>query len=247
MITSTAPPALHAHRLHQAYGAATALDGVTLTVHHGESVAVMGASGCGKTTLLHCLAGIVVPDRGGVTLDVPGGPVTLSAASADQRAVLRRSHLGFVFQQGLLLPELTALENVAVAAMLAGTSRREAERAGAGLLGRLGLDGLGGRRIGQLSGGQAQRVAIARSQVNRPAVTFADEPTGALDSRTSEEVMSLLLAATSGAGTTLVVVTHDESVAARCARVVRMRDGRVVSDAVPAGAVPAGTAAGALR
>jgi putative ABC transport system ATP-binding protein len=239
-MTITPSPVLHVDSLRQRYGATTALDDVTLSIGHGESVAVMGPSGSGKTTLLHSMAGIVVPQGGAVTLDVPGGPITLSVATENQRTVLRRAHLGFVFQQGLLLPELTALENVAIAAMLAGSTRREAERAAAALLERLGLQGLEERRIGQLSGGQAQRVAIARSQVNRPSITFADEPTGALDSVTSEEVMTALLEATTGRGTTLVVVTHDEIVAARCSRIVRLHDGRLIDDtAGPATAHPA--------
>ena len=150
--------------------------------------------------------------------------------------MLRRRHIGFVFQEGLLLPELTALENVAVAMMVSGTSRAEAESLAASWLAYLGLAGMEGRRPGQLSGGQAQRVAIARAQVNGPSVVFADEPTGALDSVTSEQVLSALLASTVERGAPLVVVTHDETVAARCSRLIRLQDGRVVEDSGTASA-----------
>ena len=156
---------------------------------------------------------------------------------AEQRAALRRERFGFVFQQGLLLPELTAGENVALPLMLAGMPRAEAETQAAGWLAHLGLAGLDSRRLGELSGGQAQRVAIARSQVGSTQVTFADEPTGALDQHTSREVLEALLGATVGRGRTLVVVTHDENVASMCSRTVRLQDGRVVSDTADLGGV----------
>jgi putative ABC transport system ATP-binding protein len=206
-----------------------ALDGVDLDVAAGESVAVMGASGSGKTTLLHCLAGILAPTAGDVTVATRGGPVALGTLDDAGRSRLRREDLGFVFQQGLLLDELTALENVAVARMLVGVPRAQAEAEAVQQLARLGLAGLEQRRLGQLSGGQAQRVAIARAQVNGARLLFADEPTGALDSATSAEVLDLLLASVAE-GRTLVVVTHDAEVAARCARTVVLRDGRVVAD-----------------
>jgi putative ABC transport system ATP-binding protein len=223
--------ALSARSLRKTYGTTTALAGVDVEVVAGESVAIMGASGSGKTTLLHCLAGIVVPDDGQVVLATERGPLRVESLGEPERTRLRREQLGFVFQEGLLIPELTALENVAIALMLRGEARRSAEQAAVGWLAALGLAGMEQRRIGQLSGGQAQRVAIARAQVTSPRVVFADEPTGALDSGTSAEVMDVLLRSVTGAGRTLVVVTHDEDVAARCGRVVRLRDGRVVSDA----------------
>jgi putative ABC transport system ATP-binding protein len=210
-----------------------ALDGVDLDVATGESVAVMGASGSGKTTLLHCLAGILAPTAGDVTVATRGGPVALGTLDDAGRSRLRREDLGFVFQQGLLLDELTALENVAVARMLVGVPRAQAEAEAVQQLARLGLAGLEQRRLGQLSGGQAQRVAIARAQVNGARLVFADEPTGALDSATSAEVLDLLLASVAE-GRTLVVVTHDAEVAARCARTVVLRDGRVVADTTTA-------------
>ncbi|WP_425956057.1 ABC transporter ATP-binding protein [Xylanimonas sp. McL0601] len=207
-----------------------ALDAVDLDVLPGESVAVTGASGSGKTTLLHVLAGILRPTEGTVTLTTSGGPVGVHALDDAGRSRLRREALGFVFQQGLLLDELSALENVAVARMLGGVPRAQAEAEAANWLAALGLAGLEQRRLGELSGGQAQRVAIARAQVTGARLIFADEPTGALDSRTGTEVLDLLLAAVAQ-GRTLVVVTHDAGIAARCDRVVELLDGRVVTDA----------------
>jgi putative ABC transport system ATP-binding protein len=196
----------------------------------------MGASGSGKTTLLHCLAGILRPTRGSVTFASAAGPVRLEALDDAGRARLRREQLGFVFQQGLLLNELTAVENVAVARMLSGASRAQAEAEAVRWLAHLGLAGMEQRRLGELSGGQAQRVAIARAQVTGARLIFADEPTGALDSATSVEVLDLLLG-TVRDGRTLVVVTHDADVASRCARTVVLRDGRIVSD-IRAGSGP---------
>ena len=212
---------LSARSLSKRYGAGIALNNVDVDIAAGESVAIMGASGSGKTTLLHTLAGITAPDSG--TVNYAGTDVT--ALNETQRSKLRREAFGFVFQSGLLIPELTAIENVALALMLNGVSRRDAEPQAAAWLTHLGLAGMEGRRIGELSGGQAQRVAIARAQVTGAGIVFADEPTGALDSHTSAEVMGALLAATSGRGRTLVLVTHDPSVAARCSRTLYMHDG----------------------
>lgn len=226
---------LSARGLTKAYHATRALSDLSLDIRAGESVAVMGPSGGGKTTLLHCLAGIITPDTGQVLLRHDDGGTTDVARLSDRdRSALRRSTFGFVFQQGLLIPELTALENVAVALMLLGVDRSSAEHSAAGWLAALGLAGLEDRRVGQLSGGQAQRVAIARAQVSGASVIFADEPTGALDSGTSADVMDLLLRSTTGTGKTLVVVTHDDGIARRCARTVRLRDGRIVSDSLQA-------------
>ncbi|SEB80338.1 putative ABC transport system ATP-binding protein [Paramicrobacterium humi] len=218
---------LAATGLVKTYGTAHALDGVSLAVQPGESLAIMGASGSGKTTLLHVLAGITAPDGGTVSFQTIAGPVRVTDLNESGRSRLRRESFGFVFQQGLLIPELTAVENVALPLMLAGYPRREAEGRAVHWLHALGLAGLEARRIGELSGGQAQRVAIARAQVTGATVIFADEPTGALDSATSEDVMGALLDSTVGQGHTLIVVTHDESVAARCSRTVRMRDGKL--------------------
>lgn len=232
----TAPALLRATGLTKAYGLTTALAGVDLTVAAGESVAIMGPSGSGKTTLLHVLAGIIIPDAGDVRLRSDRGETTVNALKDAARTELRRTRFGFVFQEGLLIPELTALENAALPLMLAGMQRAPAEQRAAGTLAALGLQDVLGRRIGQLSGGQAQRVAIARAQVIEPDVVFADEPTGALDSATSAEVMAALIETTTGRGRTLVLVTHDEQVAERCSRVVRMRDGRIAESRTRVGA-----------
>jgi putative ABC transport system ATP-binding protein len=227
------------------YGDLRALDDVSLTIRGGESVAVMGASGSGKTTLLHCLAAILAPDTGSVVLSAPGAePIELVGLDEGERARVRRTALGFVFQEHLLLPELTAVENAALPLLLQGQRRQDAERRAAAWLAMLGLAGLEQRRIGQLSGGQAQRVAIARAQVTGAPVVFADEPTGALDSATSSEVLSALLSATVGQGRTLVMVTHDAEVARRCSRIVRLRDGRIIDDTAADVSAAAATEAG---
>lgn len=223
-------PVLMARSLRRAYGSTLALDSVDLDIRSGESVAIMGPSGSGKSTLLHTLAGIEKPDSGSVLLSTPGGnqqDITTLGESA--RSKLRREAFGFVFQSGLLIPELTAVENVAMALMINGVRRAAALPQATTWLSALGLAGMEERRIGQLSGGQAQRVAIARAQVTGARVIFADEPTGALDSATSAEVLGVLMESTVGRGNTLVMVTHDAEVAARCDRIISLRDGRIIS------------------
>lgn len=228
-------PVLDARSLTKSYGTTRALAGVDLLVHRGESVAIMGASGSGKTTLLHVLAGIIAPDSGSVSFHPStGSPVELAGLGESARSRLRRERFGFVFQQGLLIPELTAVENVALASMINGVKRADAVAHAASWLAALGLAGMEDRRIGELSGGQAQRVAIARAQATGADLVFADEPTGALDSHTSQEVMNALLWSTTGQGRTLLVVTHDPEVAARCSRIVSVRDGQVTGSAVQA-------------
>ncbi|MCR2812469.1 ABC transporter ATP-binding protein [Microbacterium sp. zg.Y1090] len=246
MNVSPISPALAATGLVKRYGPLTALAGVDVTIERGQSVAVMGASGSGKTTLLHCLAAVLAPDGGSVRLAVDGGaPLELVGMTESERSAVRRSHVGFVFQEHLLLPELTAVENAALPLIVTGVARRQAEAHAAGWLAALGLAGMEDRRIGQLSGGQAQRVAIARAQATGAPVVFADEPTGALDSATSTEVMTALLQATTGQSRSLVVVTHDSDVAARCDRVLHMRDGRIVGET--AGTAARADANGAAR
>lgn len=226
---------LEARSLTKSYGSTRALAGVDLAIHRGESVAIMGASGSGKTTLLHVLAGIITPDTGTVSFQPStGGPVELAGLGESARSRLRREQFGFVFQQGLLIPELTAVENVALASMINGVKRADAVAHAASWLAALGLAGMEDRRIGELSGGQAQRVAIARAQATGADLVFADEPTGALDSHTSQEVMNALLWSTTGQGRTLLVVTHDPEVAARCSRIVSVRDGQITTSAVQA-------------
>jgi len=224
-------PILSAHNLTKTYGSTQALSNVNLQIYPGESVAVMGPSGSGKTTLMHCLSGILVPDTGTVNLTLINTEATdITQLNEEQRAKLRREHLGFVFQDGLLLPELTAQENTALPLMLSGVARNTAETQAGNWLSALGLEGLHNRRLGQLSGGQAQRVAIARAQIAEPSVVFGDEPTGALDSETSETVLTALLESTVARDRALVLITHDESVAARCQRLITVSDGRIVSD-----------------
>ena len=221
---------ISARNLHKSYGNNPVLRNVSLDIFPGESVAIMGPSGSGKTTLLHALSGIIKLDAGSVLFNSPTGQVAVESLSERERTSLRASSFGFVFQQGLLVPELTAEENVSLAAMIAGIPRQQARAISADLLNRLGLGQMLDRRMGEMSGGQAQRVAIARSQVNGAPVTFADEPTGALDSKTAREVMALLLTMIPQQGKTLLVVTHDPNVAAACSRVVYLQDGQIVSD-----------------
>lgn len=221
---------ISARNLHKSYGNNPVLRNVSLDIYPGESVAIMGPSGSGKTTLLHALSGIIKLDAGSVLFNGPTGQVAVESLSERERTSLRANSFGFVFQQGLLVPELTAEENVSLAAMIAGVPRQQARSISADLLNRLGLGQMLDRRMGEMSGGQAQRVAIARSQVNGAPVTFADEPTGALDSKTAREVMALLLTMIPQQGKTLLVVTHDPNVAAACSRVVYLQDGQIVSD-----------------
>ena len=227
MTTTTTPRrALSARDLSKSYGPVRALADVSLDIPAGQSVAVMGPSASGKSTLLHCLSGILVPDSGTVTL----GTEPVSALKDKQRSLLRRRQFGFVFQDGQLLPELPARENVALPLLLAGKSRAEALTAADQLLTRLGLPDAGARRPGELSGGQAQRVAIARALVHDPQVVFADEPTGALDQATGHEVMQILTTTTAMTGATLVLVTHDNAVAGWCERIVEIRDAMIHDD-----------------
>jgi putative ABC transport system ATP-binding protein len=207
----------------KSFGQTPALRGASLTVRPGEIVAVMGPSGSGKSTLLHCLAGILLPEQGEVWFSGQ----RLDTLSDERRSALRRDRFGFVFQTGQLVPELTAEENVALPLLLAGTRRGPARTAARSWFGLLGLDGLEQRRSGELSGGQAQRVALARGLVAGPDVLFADEPTGSLDSVSGELVMDLLTAAAREHGTTVVLVTHDARIAAYADREVIVRDGRV--------------------
>jgi len=234
---------IQAQALTKAFGATTALAGIDLAVHRGESVAIMGASGSGKTTLLHVLAGITAPDAGRVQYFPPtGSSIDVTTMNERDRSRLRRASFGFVFQQGLLIPELTAIENIALAMMINGASRRSSLEHAAGWMASLGLTGFEERRIGELSGGQAQRVAIARAQITGAELVFADEPTGALDTQASADVMNALLWSTTGQGRTLIVVTHDPDVASRCSRTVHVSDGRIVAHAdASAGATAAQT------
>jgi putative ABC transport system ATP-binding protein len=214
---------LEAKGLVKSFGQTPALQDAGMGVSRGEIVAVMGPSGSGKSTLLHCLAGILVPDDGEVWFDGQ----RLDTRSDEQRSELRQDRFGFVFQTGQLVPELTAEENVALPLLFGGARRAPAVAEARKWFGRLGLDGLELRRSGELSGGQAQRVALARGLITSPEVLFADEPTGSLDSVSGEIVMNLLTAAVREQGTTVVLVTHDARVAAYADREVIVRDGAV--------------------
>jgi putative ABC transport system ATP-binding protein len=207
----------------KSFGQTPALRGATMAISRGEILAVMGPSGSGKSTLLHCLAGILVPDDGEVWFEGQ----RLDTRSDEQRSQLRRDRFGFVFQTGQLVPELTAEENVALPLLLGGARRAPAIAEARKWFGRLELDGLEQRRSGELSGGQAQRVALARGLVTSPHVLFADEPTGSLDSVSGEIVMNLLTAAVREQATTVVLVTHDVRVAAYADREIIVRDGRI--------------------
>jgi putative ABC transport system ATP-binding protein len=215
------PPLLVGADLHKTFGLTPALRGASLALDAGEIVAVTGASGSGKSTLLHCLAGMLKPDRG----EVAFAGRRVDTLPDRERAHLRRTVFGFVFQFGQLVPELPAVENVALPLLLAGQPRRQALVAATAWLSRLGLAGLGERLPGQLSGGQSQRVAVARALVADPKVVFADEPTGALDSVGSDAVMELLTDAARERGTSVLVATHEPRVAAHADRTVLLRDG----------------------
>ena len=220
---ATDRPILSARSLRKRFGATEALRGLDVDIAPGEVVAVMGPSGSGKSTLLHCLAGILAPDAGEVSF----AGERIDRLGEAERSRLRRTAFGFVFQFGQLVPELTAVENVALPLLLDGVDRREADARSAAWFSRLGLDGLERRRPGDMSGGQAQRVAIARALVAGPSVIFADEPTGSLDSLAGEQVMELLTAAAQETGATVVIVTHEPRVAAYAHREVIVRDGRI--------------------
>ncbi|WSQ07501.1 ABC transporter ATP-binding protein [Streptomyces sp. NBC_01231] len=227
---------LAGHGLVKKYGSTTALADVDVEVRERDTLAIMGPSGSGKSTLLHTLAGIIRPDGGQVLLRGERSEMGVPPAEGwgridnlgeNRLSALRRKRFGFVFQFGQLLPELPAEENVALSLMLEGVPRKAAVERARRWFAPLGLEGLEHRRPGQLSGGQAQRVAIARALVVEPDVVFADEPTGALDQRTSTEVVQLLTSATRNTGAALVMVTHDADVAAHCDRILQVRDGRI--------------------
>ena len=218
---------IEARDVYMSFGATRALAGASLRVGAGEIVAVMGPSGSGKSTLLHCLAGIFTPDKGEVWFDRR----RVDQLTDAQRTELRRTAFGFVFQFGQLVPELTVADNIALPLLLNKEKRKAAYAKAAAWLPRLDLDGLGDRRTGELSGGQAQRAALARALIARPRVLFADEPTGSLDTLTGEMVMELLVGLARAEGATVLLVTHDARVAAYADREVLVRDGRVIDHA----------------
>ena len=203
-----------------------ALRGVDLSISRGEMVAVMGPSGCGKTTLLNCLSGLDEFDRGEVLI----GGESISGMPDRKRTRFRAERMGFVFQTYNLIPVLSAVENVELPLLVAGVKPTEARRRAMSVLDMVGVPEQAHKRPNEMSGGQQQRVTVARSLVNDPVIVWADEPTGALDSETSAEIVDLLVKLNREQGQTFVLVTHDASVARRAHRLVRMRDGRIEGD-----------------
>lgn len=220
-------PLLTARGLVKEHGRTRALRGASVELREGEILAVTGASGSGKSTLLHCLAGIVRPDEGSVAY----AGKRLDQLPEKELSELRRTDFGVVFQFGQLIPELTAVDNVALPLLLAGTDRAAARERAAEWLERFGVRGQEEQRPGEMSGGQAQRVSLARALVTTPKVIFADEPTGALDSLASEQVMAALTHAARESGTAVLLITHDAQTAAYADREVVLKDGVVVSAA----------------
>ena len=249
----TAPPGeviMRARGLEMSFGQTHALRGVDLDLLAGEVLAVTGPSGSGKSTLLHVMAGVLVPDAGSVGYHggkSPGGgtadvaeDIAVNIAVLDEaaRSRLRLNEFGFIFQFGQLLPDLSALDNVTIPLLLAGTPRRRALAQARETLGELGLSEHLDKRPTQLSGGQAQRAAVARALVTNPRLLFADEPTGSLDSLAAERTMEVLLNSVRSRGAGLVIITHDARVAAYADREVTVRDGRIGPGATQAAAGP---------
>ena len=203
-----------------------ALRGVSLEVPRGEMVGVMGPSGCGKTTLLNCISGLDRVNAGSVHID----GVDLASMSDRQKTSYRAQNMGFIFQTYNLLPVLSAVENVELPLVVSGVSTGQARKQALAALDRVGLADRANNWPAQLSGGQRQRVTIARSLVNEPAIVWADEPTGALDSATADEIMGIMQKLNSEQRQTFVIVTHDPGVGKRCHRVVRMSDGLIVGE-----------------
>jgi putative ABC transport system ATP-binding protein len=218
---------IDAHKTYNS-GAVTvhALRGVNLEIPRGEMVAIMGPSGCGKTTLLNCFSGLDDLTSGEVWIE----GVSLSGMDDNAKSRYRSRRMGFVFQSYNLLPVLTAAENVELPLLVAKVPAKESRRRALGLLDQVELDGWAGHKPAQLSAGQQQRVAIARALVNDPAIVWADEPTGNLDSETSAQIMDLLVRLNRAQQQTLVLVTHDAIVSSRAHRILRMRNGQIVEE-----------------
>ena len=248
--TNPAPDCiLQAHQLRKTFGETEAMRGISLDIQRGEVVAIMGPSGSGKSTLLHCLAGIIRPNHGTVTYfeqpadhsaqsdarsthqsSTPATPLRIDQLSDAERTKLRRHQFGFVFQFSQLVPELTALDNVAIPLLLSGHSRAVAYDQAEHWLDRMGVHAKRHQLATKLSGGQIQRVAVARALAIEPQILFADEPTGSLDSLNSEKVMELFLHAARANGTTVIIVTHEPTIAAYADREIIVRDGQITPD-----------------
>ena len=219
---------IEAKKIKKSFGKQTqALRGANLAIQEGEIVAIMGPSGSGKSTLLHCLAGILRADSGEVIFD----GANINKLSDKKHNQLRREQFGFVFQFSQLVPELTALDNVALPLLINGVKKSEAYLEAQRWLEKVGVQSIAQHIPGELSGGQAQRVAIARSMIIKPRILFADEPTGSLDSYNSEKVMELFIKTAREHNTTVVMVTHEPTIAAYADREVIVRDGLVVGEA----------------
>ncbi len=221
-------PILVLEGIQHAYHRTVAVRGVSLTVKPGEILAITGPSGCGKSTVLHIAAGLIRPQSGTIRLfDQP-----MEGVGDDDRARLRRSKLSLVLQFGQLVPELNGLDNVALPLLLDGHDPREARRFAFSWLERCGAEALAEVEPPEMSGGQTQRVAVARSLITSPQLILADEPTGSLDSIGGRELLDLMIGEARGSGAALIVVTHDNSVAARADREIRLLDGVIASEAV---------------
>ena len=216
-------PIISAKNIKKSFGQTHALRGISLDIQPGEILAIMGPSGSGKSTLLHSLAAITKIDSGAVYFDGK----RIDKLSDDKRSKLRRTNFGFVFQFGQLVPELTSLDNIALPLLLNGVKRREAYERAQKWLNRVELGSKSNNMLGELSGGQMQRIAVARAMVINPKVLFADEPTGSLDSLNSEKIMELFISTARSHGTTVVMVTHEPTIAAYADREVTVRDGQI--------------------
>lgn len=212
--------------IHKRFGSLEVLKGISLHVKRGELVSIVGASGAGKTTLLQIMATLSRPDEGSLSID----GVALEKLNDEALSRFRNQKVGIVFQFHHLLPEFSALENVTIPALIAGRSRQEAETEARRLLQMLGLEDRADHKPSQLSGGEQQRVSIARALINKPAVLFADEPSGNLDSQNRDEIHRLFLELKAKFGQTIVLVTHDEKLASMGDRCIRIVDGRVVEE-----------------
>lgn len=215
-----------ANNITKSFGQFTALRGVSLSIEKGEFVSIIGASGAGKTTLLQILGTLDKPDMGEVTIN----GTNVFELSDDEQAAFRNKHIGFVFQFHQLLPEFTALENIMIPALIAKREKAEAEREAKELLAFMNLSERADHKPSELSGGEKQRVAVARALIDKPDVLLADEPTGSLDSKNKQDIHRLFCQLQQEMGQTLVVVTHDMEMASGSGRIINMQDGRIIEN-----------------